>query len=358
MDPGRFDRMTRTWTQAGPRRPVLGLLASGAAGIVTLSDGTAKKRKKKKKVTLCLNGQTIKVPKKKRGSYASQGATAGACGSGPCVGSCDGKACGANDGCGGTCGCPAGQVCAAGSCRTCTITCNGTPTECGASLQTELARGGTVYACPGRYTGTYFLETNVTLIGAGQGNDPATSTILDGNAVRRVIISDVNVTSIIENVRVIRDPATTGGGISNAGTMTLRRSTVTGHRVTGTAGSGAGVRQSSEATGPLTLTDCTVANNRHDANGGGIAQTHPTHALTLTNCVVTDNHAGLSGAGNGGGVFCLEGAVHLTGGSITGNHAVAGGGIWANSRGNVALDSVTLRENEPTNCVGVAGCSS
>ena len=75
MDPDRFDRITRTWTTVGSRRPLLGLAAGALAGVIGLVESDAKK--KKKKVTLCLNGQTITVPKKKQGSYVRQGATSG-----------------------------------------------------------------------------------------------------------------------------------------------------------------------------------------------------------------------------------------------------------------------------------------
>ena len=78
MDANHFDRIVRTWAEPGSRRPVLGLLAGGIAGLAGLTE-TAGKRKKKKKVTLCLNGQTITVPKKQQGSYLGQGATAGKC---------------------------------------------------------------------------------------------------------------------------------------------------------------------------------------------------------------------------------------------------------------------------------------
>ena len=47
VDAGRFDDRTRNWSQTGARRPVLGMLAGGAAGIVTLIDSAAKEKKKK-----------------------------------------------------------------------------------------------------------------------------------------------------------------------------------------------------------------------------------------------------------------------------------------------------------------------
>jgi len=114
MDPSYFDRIVRSWATPGSRRPVLGLLAGGAASLAGLA-GTSGKRKKKKKVTLCLNGQTLTVPKKQQGSYLSQGATAGKCPA-TCVPQCSGKTCGA-DGCGGSCGsCKGDKTCQGGTC--------------------------------------------------------------------------------------------------------------------------------------------------------------------------------------------------------------------------------------------------
>lgn len=80
MECTRFDRLTRRWSAQTPRRTVVGGLVSGVLGLTVLQDTEAKK---KKKVTLCLNGQTISVKKSKKGSILSQGATQGACPSAP-----------------------------------------------------------------------------------------------------------------------------------------------------------------------------------------------------------------------------------------------------------------------------------
>ena len=115
MDASRFDYIIRTWALAGTRRPFLGLLAGGVAGLVGLTEASGKRKKKKKKVTLCLNGATITVPKKKQGSYLKQGATAGKCPAN-CVRNCTGKTCGP-DGCGGSCGaCQGDKTCQGGAC--------------------------------------------------------------------------------------------------------------------------------------------------------------------------------------------------------------------------------------------------
>lgn len=82
MDGIQFDRLVRFVGQRIPRR---GFTALAIPGLITLSvlgnetrDTLGKK--KKKKVVICLDGQTIKISKKAKKKYLRQGATQGACG--------------------------------------------------------------------------------------------------------------------------------------------------------------------------------------------------------------------------------------------------------------------------------------
>jgi hypothetical protein len=59
------------------RRAGLGLAAASLQLLAV--DDTAAKGKKAKKVTLCVNGQTVKVPKKKANKLQKRGATRGVC---------------------------------------------------------------------------------------------------------------------------------------------------------------------------------------------------------------------------------------------------------------------------------------
>jgi hypothetical protein len=119
MDHNRFDNLTRAVSGTSTRRRFSGTLAAlGLGSIASLSllgvdEANAKKRgNKKKKVTVCHDGQTIKVSKRKLKKHLGHGDTKGEC---PivqpqCVPDCEGpfgtKFCG-DDGCGGTCGtCP------------------------------------------------------------------------------------------------------------------------------------------------------------------------------------------------------------------------------------------------------------
>lgn len=80
MDSSQFDRVVRSWSEATPRRTILAVLAANALGLASAGDSPAKG---KKKVALCLNGQTLRVKKSKKGSFLKQGATLGACASSP-----------------------------------------------------------------------------------------------------------------------------------------------------------------------------------------------------------------------------------------------------------------------------------
>jgi hypothetical protein len=91
MDATRFDGFARSISSRLTRRTSIGLLTGASLPLVGL---IATDAKKKKKITLCFNGQTVQTPKKKAKKLLKQGATKGAC----------------------TNGCPAGQ-------KTCGTTC-------------------------------------------------------------------------------------------------------------------------------------------------------------------------------------------------------------------------------------------
>lgn len=79
MEHPQFDRLVRAFGQGYSRRTVTMLVGAALALPLTGRNSTVAKRKKKKKVTLCLDGETITVPKKKTGGFLKQGATPGAC---------------------------------------------------------------------------------------------------------------------------------------------------------------------------------------------------------------------------------------------------------------------------------------
>lgn len=175
----------------------------------------------------------------------------------------------------------------------------------------------TIHICPGRYKENLGIGKNVTLIGAGQGNNSAVDTILDATGTNASAVGiSTDLTVGLRGLRIIGGGGTTtpdGGGIFNGGAT-------------------------------LTLTDCTIIGNRA-GNGGGIF--HLDHTLTLRGCTVTDNTAG-----HGGGIFNAA-SLQVEDGATIGpnNHAdEMGGGIW--NLGTVACSGGSaVSGNSPDDCV-------
>jgi hypothetical protein len=134
-----------------------------------------------------------------------------------------------------------------------------------------------------------------------------------------------------------------GGGIANSGSATLTDSTVAGN--TGGGGSYGGPGGGLFNSGTMTLIRCTVRGNfggsgDSGGNGGGIANgegafpyARPGGTLTLVNSTITGNMAGEGGGagGDGGGIF-NSGLLTLASSTISGNHT--GSGNLAQQTGN------------------------
>lgn len=380
VDAARFDRLARSLTAAGSRRGLLALLATlpllgGVLAPLGLEESAAKKRRErrkdrhanrrtkrqkakdrkrgKRKVTLCLDGQALRVKSKRVKKRLRQGATRGPCS--PCVPDCAGKPCGTDNGCGGTCGCAADSLCHEGVCQACTVTCPGGVCD-GALMQAALDGGGTVYACPGRYvhqaspTTSFLLGASVTLIGAGDGEDETGNTILDANGSGRVLEVAQDITVALHGLRITAGSISGhGGGALNAGRLTLTNCTVAENAATSGAWGG-GIYN--EATGTLTLAETTVADNTAGAFGGGILNIGgASGTVEISNSTISGNSAG-----DGGGIFNNpNGTVIFSGdqgNTVTGNTAVnSGGGIYSGGVVTV-LSAITVTRNRVNNSSG------
>jgi CSLREA domain-containing protein len=143
-----------------------------------------------------------------------------------------------------------------------------------------------------------------------------------------------------------------GAGVDTAGGsgFTISNGTIvrnnTGGITTGPSGGG-GVHIGN--TTNVAFSNSTISDNKSKHNGGGIwsstrnAVTNAPSTLTLTGLTVQNNQADSdnTGAGNGGGILNFFGALTITntaGGSITGNSAVNGGGIFSTWAG-IAADA-------------------
>ena len=198
-------------------------------------------------------------------------------------------------------------------------------------------------------------DTTGTTTIAGLGADQLT---ISGNNASRVFYVDGGVTADISGLTIADGYSSDfGGGIYNAGLLTVAGSTLSGNSA---AHNGGGIFNNY---GTLTLTNSTLSGNSAQSYGGGIFNNQGTLTLTdstLSNNSVQDVAGGgifnygtltLTGttfsgnsANNGGGIFNNDGAVTVTGGTFSNNSASYGGGIYIQA-GTVTVDGNTLSGN-------------
>ena len=148
-----------------------------------------------------------------------------------------------------------------------------------------------------------------------------------------------------------------GGGIYNAGTLTVTNSTID-NNVTGN-GDGGGI----DSTGTLTVTNCTISNNGAGFGGGGIYNAgtltvtnstidnngagfgggiDSTGTLTVTNCTISNNST--PGAPSDGGGIYVAGTATVTDSTID-NNSVLGDGGGIDSTGTLTVTNCTIAGN-------------
>jgi hypothetical protein len=184
------------------------------------------------------------------------------------------------------------------------------------------------------------------------------NTVIQGNTANGAAFWNASTSPVtMTNCQILNNGSTgTGGGILNGsdGALTLTGDTISGNS---SALVGAGVYN---ASGPLTVTNTTIANNTvgrmasgTSGDGGGIACGSMAGAgVVISNCSITGNTA-MGSAGAGGGVYFYGTAgasgVSITNSTIANNVAVNGAGIeLALLNGNFNLTSDTISGNTAT----------
>ena len=217
-------------------------------------------------------------------------------------------------------------------------------------------------------TGDLDILSNVTITGAGAG-----VTFIDFNDLDRLFDIFSGATVTIRDV-TLRDGDVAlinqnGGGIRNAGTLTLedsqldnlsalgggaisgtasanttiRRTTFTGNAANGSNGGGAIINS-----GTLLIEESAFDSNGAVFNGGAIANIGTDADLTLIDSTLNGN-AVPTGTQDGGGLFNLNGTVEIVSSTFSANRARNGAGIWSGGGSSmITMTNSTLSGNLAT----------
>lgn len=183
-------------------------------------------------------------------------------------------------------------------------------------------------------TGDLDLRDDVSLVGAS-----AIGTIVDGGRLDRVFDILAGVHAEIQGLTIRNGlVAGPGGGIRNAGSLTLSRSVVSGSSAATLAGFGGGI-WSSGGNSELSLSESSVLSNTAGGGGGGLALGGPAR---VSNTTVAGNTA----ADYGGGIYAYANTDALLSElTVTGNtSAKKGGGIFAEGSPFIGVNHPELRD--------------
>jgi hypothetical protein len=235
------------------------------------------------------------------------------------------------------------------------VTCSGNPEACGVALQQGIDNApweGTIYVCPGTYRGGFIVARSLTIIGAGQGSDPTSNTVLDGNKTQRVIRSSAISPVTLERLHITggEGGANGGGGIHHSSTLlTMRDCTIAGNRAELAAG------MFLASSGTLEMTRCTVRSNvaahaSGNTTGGGFRLEGP---ATFTDCLITRNEV----EGVGGGICAMDASQLTLAGEtmVQDNTASQGGGLFIFSSPTSIGPDCRIKDNTATAGAGAGG---
>ncbi|MEK7310979.1 MAG: choice-of-anchor Q domain-containing protein, partial [Chloroflexota bacterium] len=186
------------------------------------------------------------------------------------------------------------------------------------------------------------ITASLVLFGAGAKN-----TIIEDNANDRVLQIIGGPTTVTLSGVTVRNGNVSGdgGGIHNAGALTLNSSAVTGNDASVVSGSGGGIFNG----GTLTINHSAIYSNAA-LGGAGIANAN-TGTLNLNSSTVSSNNAP---SGNGGGIS-TSGPLSLNSSTVAANNSAYGGGGLLVVGGSVTMkNSILFGNTDPAspNCDG------
>jgi DNA-binding beta-propeller fold protein YncE len=212
---------------------------------------------------------------------------------------------------------------------------------------TLAASGDSIIVAPATYTENLTISVSLKILGSG-----ATTTIIDGGGTntrkRAVTIPNGNAHVTLSKMTIRHGrttPGIPGGGIYNAGTLSIQNSFLTDNTAEssfGSAGNGGGIFNN----GTLTINRSTLAGNHAGTSaighgfGGGIANAG---TLTINNSTLIGNVA--SSVGGGGGIGTFGGTLTVNNSTLSGNNGGDGGGIGTVNGVTVTINNSTLAKN-------------
>jgi hypothetical protein len=226
-----------------------------------------------------------------------------------------------------------------------------TLTNCKVTTNTAAGQGGGITTIDATLIiqSTSIVSANTSTFGAGGGisynggNTVATQTLqINNSTIGGPLAADGN--------QAIDTTFGSGGGVQcNGGSgATINNGAVVQNNIGGaTSGSLGGAGMIFSSIDNVAISNATISNNKSKHNGGGLfcnvtkpaPNSNNPGSLTLTTVTIQNNQADsdASGVGDGGGIYNLFGNLTLnntSGGSLSGNSAVNGGGIFTTWIGN------------------------
>jgi len=181
--------------------------------------------------------------------------------------------------------------------------------------------------------GALLLTTNTVAIRAAT----QLPTVVDGRNADRVFDVSADATVTLDQLMIVNGNGGLGGGIRNAGTLSIRNGIVSNN----VASVGGGIYNLDSGT--LTLERSVVSGNKAGGNGGGIANAGGTLQVTLSRVVANKTTRA------GGGIVNLFGSTSISRTTIAGNASAGpssqGGAGIANGSGTLSVDRSTISGN-------------
>lgn len=215
-----------------------------------------------------------------------------------------------------------------------------------AVLSANAAAGADVIEFSGGLAGTIALSSGeLSVSDSLTVNGPGASvlTVSAGNASR--VFSFTSGTSFLRRLSITRGSATSGGGVANAGTLTIESSDFSSC----SAVAGGAIA----STGTLTVLNSTIAFNTSTSSGAGLFN-DAGGVISLLNCTISNNS---TNGQYGGGIDTL-GTLMVSNSTIAYNFAIAGRAISIRNAGAATVVSTIIASSYSNVVYGMFGAGS